>query len=301
MRQTFIDRCRTFLRERRHNSLGRRLTRIERLAMAGRAVYLGNDRLLVSARIGNRPFAFIMQASDRLIMPMFVATGVYDEAATRFLLSTAQPTDHCVDVGANFGYYSCLMASLSPEGRVFGFEPDPDIHALARDNLDTNGLHLAAEVVNAAISDTDGEITLYKRIGRSGNTSIVEAGQDLTNRFGEPPVRAFQARTLRIDGLLERLAGRLDIMKIDVEGAEPLVLSGAREAIRLNPRIKIIMEWSPGQIQTAGFDIAGFTADIQAMGLQAYDITVKRPTVIGFDALRQLPYVSNILLCRSPA
>ena len=59
--------------------------------------------------------------------------------------------------------------------------------------------------------------------------------------------------------LLPKLDGRVDFMKIDVEGCEPLAFRGAKELIASNRQLKIVMEWSPGQIRSAGFDVPART------------------------------------------
>jgi hypothetical protein len=82
-------------------------------------------------------------------------------------------------------------------------------------------------------------------------------------RTERPPVEEYRPiASVRIDDLAGRLQGRVDIIKIDVEGAEPLVLAGARETIRGNRNLAIVMEWSPGQIEAAGFDLRRFTQEI---------------------------------------
>jgi FkbM family methyltransferase len=96
-----------------------------------------------------------------------------------------------------------------------------------------------------------GEVTLYRRLGRSGNNSIAKPAEDFTALLGEPPSEAFTAKSLRIDDLLPQMDGRIDFIKLDVEGAEPLVIAGARETIRTNPQLRIAMEWCPGQANAA--------------------------------------------------
>src|SRR6185295_12412583 len=100
---------------------------------------------------------------------------------------------------------------------------------------------------------------LHRRVGRSGNTSLAKVCDAELAKIGEPPSEAFEIGALPVDALLPEFRGRLDHMKIDVEGAEPLVLRGAAETLAANPQLRIVMEWAPSQIQGAGFDIRGFT------------------------------------------
>lgn len=99
-----------------------------------------------------------------------------------------------------------------------------------------------------------------------------------------------------LDMLLPQFEGRLDYIKIDVEGAEPLVLSGARQTIANNPNVQIVMEWAPNQIRAAGFDVAQFARELTGMGLRASMLGARGPTAIPWDTLLGFPYLSGILL-----
>ena len=134
------------------------------------------------------------------------------------------------------------------------------------------------------------------RTFRSGNTSVVHYGTGLTDRLGEPPEEEFRAEGLRIDDLLPSLAGRVDFMKVDVEGAEPLAFAGARQTIAANPQIQIVVEWSPGQLQLAGHDLRDFLGSLDAMGLRASTLSRRGPIAISFDDVANLPYQAGLLL-----
>ena len=103
----------------------------------------------------------------------------------------------------------------------------------------------------------------------------------------------------RADILLPEFNGRVDYVKIDVEGAEPLVVRGARAIIANNPQVQIVMEWSPGQIQQAGFDLAEFTSELAAQGLKAAVIVNERVEQVSWHALAELSYRPGILITRS--
>jgi FkbM family methyltransferase len=265
----------------------------------GRATYIGNNRVLTKAIIRNLDFAFIVEADDRLITPWFIVTGKYDTATTDYLLRNLRPDSHCLDVGSNFGYFTCLMGRLCSAGKVIGIEADPKIAEIATDNVAINGLHEVARVLNAAASDSAAEVTLYRRTGRSGNTSIVRCGTEFTELMREPPEEEFSVSGIRIDDLHEAMGGRVDFVKLDVEGAEPLALAGAKATIAHNQQIQILMEWSPGQIQSAGFEIGAFLMEIEASQLRPFEIDGRRPRAISFETLANLPYRSSILLRRA--
>jgi FkbM family methyltransferase len=272
--------------------------KFEQSTHGGRATYIGNNRVLTKVIVGDCDFAFVVEADDRLISPWFIVTGKYDTVTTNYLLRNLKRESHCLDVGSNFGYFTCLMARLCSAGKVIGIEADPKIVELARDNVVINGLHEIARVVNAAASSSVAEITLYRRASRSANTSIIHCGPEFTDYMREPPEEAFSVPGMRIDDLHDEMGGRVDFIKLDVEGAEPLALTGAKATIEHNQQIQILMEWSPGQIQAAGFEIGPFLKEIEASQLRPFEIDKRRPRAISFDELINLPYRSSILLRR---
>lgn len=263
------------------------------------AVFIGHDRVLCAREFAGKAVTYMVDASDRLIAPHFILGRNYEVAATRYLCRTLAPAAHCIDVGANFGYFSVLMGLLCGKGAVIGIEPDAAVAALATDNLIINNLKDHCSILTAAANADGREMTLFRRDGRSGNTSITQCGTDFTNTMREAPEEPFRAAGLRIDDLLPRLQGRVDCLKIEVEGAEPLVFEGARETIAANPQIDIIMEWSPGQIQAAGLDVAAFIGTLRGLGLRPFLLRNSgRRSALSFEALQNRPYVANLLLRR---
>ena len=63
-------------------------------------------------------------------MPRFVVEGEYEPETTAFIRQTVKRDHICVDVGANFGYFACMMGHLAWDGRVIAYEADPKIYEL---------------------------------------------------------------------------------------------------------------------------------------------------------------------------
>lgn len=280
----------------RLSAVHRKIDALEAHSHGSRATYIGNNRVLVKVVVDNCNLAFIVEADDKLFSPWLIITGAYDTDLTNYFLRVIRPDSHCIDVGANFGYFTCLMARFAAQGRVIGIEPDQAIFELARDNVAINGLTDIAEMIHAAASDTDAELTLHRRVGRSGNTSIVAYDSTFTEGLGEAPSQPFNVRGAPIDSLTGAMQGRVDVMKVDVEGAEPLVFAGARRTIADNPRLQIVMEWSPGQIQSAGFDLGQFAADLKGHRLKAFDMQADGITPISYAELLNMPYRPGVVL-----
>ncbi len=251
-----------------------------------KAVNLG-DRLLVGAR----PFGlvFLIEPDDRLLGPRFVLDGEYETDTTAFLMRTVETEDVCIDVGANFGYFTCLMARRAWQGRTIAFEPDPRVFELLRENVFVNWSQHVVETINAAVGDVNGTITLHRRIGRSANTSLIAAALDEEDPTGRPRTEELVVDCVTLDSLSDRLQ-RVDLVKIDVEGAETLVVEGMQELVRRH-RPTILMEWSPGQAAGGGYDLDELAKLLQSLDLSPKVILPGGETrAIGFGELAGLTY-----------
>jgi FkbM family methyltransferase len=153
----------------------------------------------------------------------------------------------CWDIGAHFGYHSFSFASLVGEnGQVYAFEPNPFNVARFKMHLEKNKTQAKRITLNTfAISDVDGEMTFVFSNDVDGRRST---GSHLQNV--NPPLEAgvynnFKTqtvKTLTIDSFINTPDARIpDIIKIDVEGAELLVLMGGKEFFK-NHKPIIFME-----------------------------------------------------------
>lgn len=167
-------------------------------------------------------------AADRYIRQAIEITGEYSGAEIDLYQAALRPGDVAVDVGANVGVFSIAMGlAVGPAGRVMAFEPQPPVAAILARNIQTHGLR-QVEVSRAIVSDADGEGEFLEMrtlpAGRQmnfGGVSVQSRTYDAYGGLVSTPVRC-------IDGLkLERC----DFIKIDVEGAEALVVAGAANTL----------------------------------------------------------------------
>ena len=176
-------------------------------------------------------------------------TGTYEPGLLRALHDELRPGDVVVDVGAHVGVHALSAArrlsELGGGGRVIAFEPTDDSSAALRLAAARNGLPV--EVVRAGLGEADGTIELR------GDPRYGSADAGVRSQFGEGEVVA-TAPLLAFDGWAERnRLDRLDVVKIDIEGAEILALRGMRDSLkRLKPRLlaievkDVVMERGPG-------------------------------------------------------
>lgn len=148
--------------------------------------------------------------------------GIPDWPSMQFLRRYLRPGDLCADIGANVGIYSLLMARHAGAGHVHAFECLPGNIPKLRANLALNGLDGVA-VHAVALADRDGLVTL--------NSSDHDATASISPLPTEPcDVTGTSVQARRFDGF--SWPGRFAYIKIDVEGAEQLVLSGSDQLLR---------------------------------------------------------------------
>ena len=147
--------------------------------------------------------------------------GSYERKKSALFGKTVKPGTVIFDIGANVGYYTLLASVLTgSHGKVFSFEPVPRNLIFLRDHLDIN--HITnVTVFDEAISD------------RSGVMSFDEGSYNSLGHFSERG--GLKVKTINLDELIfKQKVPAPDYIKIDVEGAENLVLSGAKKMLRDN-------------------------------------------------------------------
>jgi len=274
----------------------RRLDALERLSHGGRGTYVGGNRVLAKCAIGEVSLGYLVEADDVLLSPGLILNGSHEDDLVRFFAAHVEEDSRCLDVGANYGFFACLLGKYARRGKVVAIEPHPAVFALLHDNIQLNDVAPVVTPLRVAVSDGPGKLQLFPRAGRSGNTSITQMPDAALAWLGEAKLEPFWVDSLRIDDLLPQFNGRIDFIKLDVEGAEPLALRGARQTIAANPQLEIVMEWAPSQLRDAGFEAARFVDEIRDAGLVAADLGPGGIRKLSFEELLGLDYRAGVLL-----
>ena len=163
-----------------------------------------------------------------------------------------------VDAGANIGVHALPMAAaVGPTGRITCFEPLPHVAAALGRSMRVNGFAERATVHAAALADMPGEAS-FNRAAHSPMSSLFP----LAEPEGAHPI---PVRLTTLDASLPP-GSRVDVVKMDVEGAEPLVWRGMQRVLRDNPVMAIAMEWSGSHFRRSGEDPEAFMHEIRAAG-----------------------------------
>jgi FkbM family methyltransferase len=189
--------------------------------------------------------------------------GVWEPNLTHFIRRRMgeAPGRTFVDVGANIGYFSILVAKNFPRVNVVAIEAFPQIAEKLRSNIRRNALK-NVRVVAVAVSDSTGTLELFYAgsLNEGGTTSV-------RGKFASAAIEVPSQTLSELLTVTEIAAARL--IKIDVEGAEPLVIKGLAPKLALLPKdVEVIVEMSADSVENSNsiFDLFG------AHGFYAYEI-----------------------------
>ncbi len=265
------------------------MSRLERLVARVRTdisrwrVPAGRPRVIHSRAPG---FDLLVRADEDVGRAIHFGRA-FEVAETDYLRSVIAPRAVCVDVGANIGYFTMLMASLARQGVVHAFEPLPLNVALVAASAALNRF-ANVRLQQTAVGEVPGEVE-FAEAADSAYSSMHDTGRKgVEGRFTVP--------VTTLDVQFPETA--IDILKVDVEGAEGLVLAGARallaDAAR-RPTVILIELFQPN-LDVFGTSVAAIVADLVGLGYRAqvigdgglvpYDAATSRQYNLVFTATR---------------
>jgi FkbM family methyltransferase len=202
-------------------------------------------------------FRLYVRLDDWVIGARIALRRAYEPHVARELRTLLRPAMSVIDLGANIGYYTMLAAArVGPTGRVLAFEPEPTNGALIARSVAANGFGNVRLVLCAV----------------AGATGVVDLLLDDSNgRLVDPDTPgARRVQALSLDQLLSP-DEPVDLIKMDIEGAEGLALAGMQQLIATRRPI-IVTEFSPPALRVVSqIEPAEYLARLRAPG---YDLFV---------------------------
>jgi len=175
--------------------------------------------------------------------------GIHGAHDLRIFKDNVKDGDNVVDLGANIGYFTLILAKLvGPAGHVFAFEPDPRNLVLLKKNVEYNN-YKNVTIIPKAVSNVNDKCTLYVGQKSFGQNTIYKPEKRKNQKF-----LVIESETIRLDDFfkMNNLLDKISFMKMDIEGAEFLALDGMKEILKLNQNIKIFTEVDPHYLEDAG-------------------------------------------------
>lgn len=248
------------------------MTILKRLASLNRHQ---TDRFIV--QVGS--FSVGAPNLDRLVYLWLHRLQLLGKRDLDFLSQTISPGMNVVDVGANIGLYSLFFSRLvGPSGTLLALEPHPALASQLKSNLDRNQFS-HVEVLSVAAGAKHGRHALSLHPLNSGDNRLIPGVPGGTSDI-------IDVNVVSIDSLL---GGRkVDLVKIDVQGWEPLVIQGMSESLARNPAMKLFFEYSPSDLRKAGYSPIDFLEELISRKFLLID-----PRKKGFIGLREVRSLSQ--------
>lgn len=225
----------------------------------------GSDRRFI-ARVPDNlgAFSFDCSVRDQLARAVYFA-GSFEAPELAFLRETLHPGMTFVDVGANWGLFSLFAASrVGGAGKVLAFEPDGRMFHLLRENVKRNRLR-QIELFQVAIADRSCEMTLVSHDRASDNWGVSRIATNATQ------LARFTVPCKPLDAVMdEATLAVVDLVKIDVEGAEDLVLHGMLNGLRKQRYRRILLELHPSELNERGQTMAEVISVLTSEGYKGW-------------------------------
>ncbi|WP_374686518.1 FkbM family methyltransferase [Promineifilum sp.] len=202
-------------------------------------------------------FKMYVRLNDNFIGAGIARNKHYEPHVTRVLKQLLRRGHTFIDVGANIGYFSLWAAKIvAPGGRVIAFEPNGSNCDLIRRSLAENSLEDVVELHQAAVAEMAG-VLQFTSVGIDSNGRVVTPEEAAAEQV---PLQSVDAVTL--DDAL-RDCPRIDVIKMDVEGAEARVWQGMQSVIHQH-KPSLVFEFSPVLLNvTSGADPQTFLEMVQ--------------------------------------
>jgi len=223
---------------------------------------------------------------------------LYEPDVAHVMLRALHDGDVAVDVGANIGFFSVMMAALTgPRGRVVAFEPAADNLERLRCNIATAGA-ANVTVIDQPVSDTTEQVSFYLNSDSGGGHALWDPGRFPGNTRSQAEQCIVRMTTTTLDAAIAALdLPPPRLIKIDVEGAEHCVLSGAAGLLSNHGVPYIIAELHGFGLKQLGSSQRDLRRFMEGFGYSAFGLYFDgaMPKLIPPGTELRPPHIINLL------
>lgn len=202
-------------------------------------VNCGDGKVMIKCAVG-----YVMtSAADPALLICLIENGELEPGTRVIIERLVKPGTTFVDVGANIGLHTLAAArAMHGTGKVFAFEPFGPTRLLLSESVFINGFARTVEVHEAAVAAKTGSSVLY--LGQTSGYHSLYPLDDAASADHQ----AVHVPLVALSDVIP-LTERVDLIKIDVEGAELDVVRSAQPYIDANPDIAVIVEFGPSHLE----------------------------------------------------
>jgi len=274
------------------------VSRTVRLLGMGAFLQLMRDHL-DSVLLNAEKFPLKVHVDDDIISGYFrhrtflhhLSSGDYAPFETELFKKCIRPGMIVVDGGAHVGFYTLLAARLvGPTGRVFAFEPDPYNVRCLKFNVQQNNCRNVT-VIHKAITDKVGNAVLYQSSGTTG--SSLGNRKEYRSVFKGISVKEVAVESTTLDAELRDTP--VDVIKFNIEGAEPLALEGMVKIAEQNRPLRLFAEFYPSALYSLGTSPEAMIGLLKRFDFDIYFIDESSRQLVPLK--RETPERKGILYC----
>lgn len=210
--------------------------------------------------------------SMRRTFRAYAVNRVHEEYTTRLFRKIVKEGDVVIDCGANIGYFTLLFAQLvGKKGKVYSFEPETRNYKYLLRNIQLNGYHNVV-ISQKAVADKPGKVKLFFCPYDTGHHTIQQHGgiQAYRPEFVDEKKEFFEVDQESLDDFFKEIPTPVNVIKMDVEGAEMLALAGMEQLIKRSKKLIMLIEFFPLLIREMGQSPEAFARRL----LEDFDFTV---------------------------
>lgn len=209
-----------------------------------------------------------------------ITLGVYEKNESRFFREKVKEGMVVIDIGANVGYYTVMFAKLvGPFGRVISFEPGPENFYFLKKTIKINKFN-NVEPYDFALSNKTGRGKLFLCESNKGDHRIYNP--DNTRESIDISITTLD------NFLAEKKVENVDLIKMDIQGAEGMALNGMKDTLTQNKKISLIIEFWPQGLLKSGTEPISLLNEIRGLGFKIFKIRenpIKPYFISDFDLL----------------
>jgi FkbM family methyltransferase len=239
-----------------------------RLAKAAAEMFEAVEGGSLIVRVPDFHGSFESDARSHMLRRILI-DGKYEPEVVDLIKKRLDRNRDAIDVGANVGLFTVLLAKLLSSGRVLAIEPTPGALHYLRRNLERNNCRRNVVVFEGAASNS-ADVVVLKVI--SGKEEYSSSGDLAHPSIRNEPYGLVRAAGDTVDGIVEKLSMRPGFIKVDTEGSEYEVLLGCERTMSTYRPVVLCECWDDHVLTQSG-GVPGAVSNL----LRARGYTVSRP------------------------
>ena len=215
----------------------------------------------------------LVTTNDFGVSRRLILFGEHVPAITNFIKNEIKDGMVVVDVGANIGFYTLLASKRVGDGKVYAFEPDPRCFDLLRENVQINNYE-NTQCIQEALAEKSGVLSIYLDELVLSSTTI--SRQNLENNLSTNTKYSgdLEVKKTTLDDYFKDINENrnLDFLKMNIQGAEGLVIAGAEETLKKSKNITVLTEFWISGLKACGTNPTELLLKIKSLGFELYPV-----------------------------